>query len=385
MPPKNLAFTVQEYRGRVAKVQKAINAFGWDGLLLHNLASICYLTGFQSLSVHKFWTCIVLPEGDPILLSQDFESYNAQWGCWLTHIETFEVFADPVAALRDLLKKMKLDRKKLGIELGTWSSLTAQGYLKLQQTVPKATFEDATDIVPRVQAVKSPTEIKYLREAGRISTLAMQAAIDAVAEGRTDNDIAAAASAKLIQEGSEYQCYQPIVTVGLRSGIPHTSFHRIPIRAGDPVFMEFGACINRYSAPMMRTAVIGEPSPKMRRMFEMCRRSVDASIAALGPGVTGGEVAAAAGKAIGKLPAGWVWHGYHAYSVGLGFPPEWADSLEVGASPGSKAILEPGMSFHCSTSIRDPGKLGTTCSETVLITENGCDVLTDLPRQLFVK
>lgn len=385
MPSKNLAFTIQEYRGRVAKVQQAISARGWDGLLLHNLASICYLTGFESLSVHKFWTCIVLPEGDPILLSQDFESYNALWGCWLSKIETFEVFADPIAALRDLVKKLKLDRKKLGIELGTWSSLTAQGYLKLQEVLPKAKFEDATALVPSVQAVKSAAEVKCLREAGRITTLAMQAAIDAVAEGLTDNDVAAAASAKLLQEGSEYQCYQPIVTVGSRSGIPHTSFHRIPIRRGDPVFMEFGACVNRYSAPMMRTAVIGEPSPKMRRMFEMCRRSVDASIANLKPGVTGGEVAAAAGKAIGKLPAGWVWHGFHAYSIGLGFPPEWADSLEIGASRGNKEMLAPGMSFHCSTSIRDPGKLGTTCSETVLITKTGCEVLTNLPRQLFVK
>lgn len=382
---KSLAFSVPEYRSRVQKVQTLISKQGWDGLLLHNLASICYLTGFESLSVHKFWACLVLPEGNPILLVQDFESVNAQWGCWVERIETFGVMADPIVALKELLHELRLDRKKLGIELGILASLSAQGYVRLQESLPRVRFEDGTRVVPRVMAIKSPAEIKYLREAARITTLGMSAAIKAVSEGKTDNDVAAAASETLIREGSEYQCYQPIVTVGKRSGIPHSTFQRIAIRRGDPVFMEFGACVRRYSAPMMRTAVIGEPSAKMKRMFEMCKRSVDASVETLGPGVTGGEVAAAAAKAIGPFPEGWVWHGIHAYSVGLGFPPEWADCLDVEASRGSRAILEPGMSFHCSTSIRDPGKLGTTCSETVLITEKGCEVLTNLPRQLFVK
>ena len=97
-----------------------------------------------------------------------------------------------------------------------------------------------------------------------------------------------------------------------------------------------------------------------------------------------GDVAAAAEHAIGPLPAGWVWHGIYAYSVGLGFPPEWNDS-DVLVVKGSATVLRPGMVFHCSTSIRDPGILGATCSETVLITERGCEVLTDLPRELFVR
>ena len=99
--------------------------------------------------------------------------------------------------------------------------------------------------------------------------------------------------------------------------------------------------------------------------------------------VTAGEVAARSEKALGPLPRGWVWHGIYAYSVGLGFPPEWADCDAVEVSRGGKAELRSGMVFHCSTSIRDPLRVGMTCSETVLITERGCEVLTDLPRELF--
>src|SRR5262249_38584968 len=158
------------------------------------------------------------------------------------------------------------------------------------EAVPAAKLIDATDLVPSAAAVKSPAEIAYLREAARISSVAMRAAIEAVQEGRTDNDIAAVAAERLVREGSEYMCYQPIVTVGPRSGVPHSTFQRVPIRRGDPVFMEFGACIRRYSSPVMRTALVGKPPDKMKQMFGMCLASVNTSLANLKPGAVAGEV-----------------------------------------------------------------------------------------------
>ncbi|MDA0835647.1 MAG: Xaa-Pro peptidase family protein [Planctomycetota bacterium] len=382
---RRLAFTEAEYRSRVAKVQSAMAEKRLDALLCYNMASICYLTGLESIAAHKYWLCVVPAHGDPLLLMQDFESHNASLSSWIDRIETYALFADPVNATRNILTAHQLDDGRLGIELGALSSLSTQDYLRLSRMIPAAELIDATDVVPCAATIKSPAEISYLREAGRISSLAMQAAINVVSEGTTDNDIAAVAAETLIHEGSEYMCYQPIVTVGPRSGVPHSTFQRIPIRRGDPVFMEFGACVRRYSSPIMRTAVVGKPSSKMREMFDHCLISVNTSIANLKAGAVTGEVAAASERAIGPLPEGWVWHGYYAYSIGLGFPPEWADCGEIDVVKGNKTVLAPGMVFHCSTSIRDPGKMGTTCSETVVITNDGCEVLTNLPRELFVR
>ena len=380
---KQLAFSVEEYRGRVAVVQQALAQHGLDALLVYNPASICYLTGLESIAVSKYWLCLLPAGGDPLLLTQDFESHNAQLSSWIDEVETYGIVADPVQATQRMLQARGLDGKVLGVELGPLSSLSTQDYLRLRQAVPAARLVDAGEIVPCAAAIKSPAEIAYHREAGRISSLAMRAAIAAVREGRTDNDIAAVAAECLLREGSEYMCYQPIVTVGARAGVPHSTFQRVPIRPGDPVFMEFGACVRRYSSPIMRTAVIGRAPDKLRRMFEMCLASVTESLTNLKPGAVAGDVAAASEKAIGPLPAGWVWHGYYAYSIGLGFPPEWGDCEGIAVVKGSQAILRPGMVFHCSTSIRDPGKLGATCSETVLITAGGCENLTNLPRELF--
>lgn len=380
---RRLAFPVAEYQARVRKVQKAMAARKLDGLLVHNMAGICYLTGLESIAVHKYWLCLVPNSGDPVLLVQDFESHNVRLSSWLEKVETYAIGADHVEATRRLLQARKLTGAALGVEMGSLSSLSVQDYLRLREALPKANLVKATDLVPAVAAIKSPAEIAHHRAAARISSAAMQAAIAAVREGATDNDIAAVAAERMLRAGSEYFCYQPIVTVGRRSGVPHSTFRRVTIRRGDPVFMEFGACIHRYSSPLMRTAVVGPPSDKMNRMFGMCLRSVNTSIEQLRSGVTAGDVAARAAKALGSLPRGWIWHGIHAYSIGLGFPPEWADCDDIEVSSGGKAELRTGMVFHCSTSIRDPWQLGMTCSETVLITEKGCEVLTSVPREMF--
>lgn len=382
---KRLAFSVDEYRARVARVQATLADKQLDALLCYNLASICYLTGLESIAVHKYWLCIVPRAGDPVLLVQDFESHNALLSAWVSQVATYAIFADPVAETARTLAAMRVDRTSLGVEMGPASSLSARDFSRLRDALPGARLVDASDLVACAAAIKSGAEIAYLREAGRISSAAMLAALEVIAEGRTDNDVAAAAAECLIREGSEYMCYQPIVTVGARSGVPHSTFQRIPIGRGEAVFMEFGACVRRYSSPVMRTAVIGKPSDKMRHMFELCLASVNTSISNLKPGAVADDVAAASERAMGPLPKGWVWHGYYAYSIGLGFPPEWADCGEIDVVRGSRSILQPGMVFHCSTSIRDPGKLGTTCSETVLIMPDGCETLTHLPRQLFVR
>lgn len=386
-PPKQLAFSVVEYRDRVRRVQRDMAAQGLDALLLTVAGSVCYITGYETLSQSNFYLVIVPQSGDPLALMRRFESYNAWLYSWLEDGQhtLLELDANPIEETRLLLERQGLANKKLGIEIGPLTSMPPADYLRLKGILPQAALVDASNLVPWVRAIKSPAEIAYHRDAGRISSAGTQAAIDAARAGVTDNDVAAAAAERLYKEGSEYMCYQPIVTTGRRSGVPHSTFHRVPIREGDHVFMEFGASVCRYSSPIMRVVMMGEPTSEGRRMAEACLRSVDTMAETIKPGLVGGEVAEKCEKAMGSLPSNWLWHGYYGYSVGLGFPPEWSDCLELNIMKGGKTVLQPGMVFHCSTSIRDPGVMGTTFSETMTVTEHGCEVLTTLPRVLIVK
>jgi Xaa-Pro dipeptidase len=382
---KTLAFPVPEYQRRVAGVQRAMAERNLDLVLGTTMASVCYLTGIESVSPHKLWLIAVPKDAPAELLCQDFESHNALLSSWLEARNLYGLHDDPYKATADLARKLGFARARIGVEMGNFSSLGISGYLPLKAMLPDADFIDATDCIPSVMAIKSEPEIACLRRAGRMTGEAMTRMIDAVKPGATDNDVAAVGYESMIRQGSEYSSYPVIVTTGQRSGVPHSTFHRVPIVSGDPVFIEIAAAVERYQTPMLRTAVLGEPAPLERELAKAAIASVEAMIRNIKPGAIASDIAAQSARELASIPKHIVWHGYYGYSVGLGFPPEWSDHMALWIGIGQKDELRPGMVFHCSTSLRDAGVCGATCSETILVTEKGCEVLTTGPRELFLR
>ncbi len=380
-----LSFPTQEYGRRVRAVQQQAQRLDLDVMLATTMASVCYLSGIESVSPHKFWLVAVPREGAPLLFCQDFESHNAAISSWLPAEFTYPVGEDSVSYVVAMLRKLGFASARIGLESGyCWSSLSVQMYARMKQMLPDAEFVDATEAVSRAMSIKSAVEIQCVRKAAGITSQAMRAAIETIREGATDNDVAAAAYAAMIGGGSEYSALPVIVTTGARSGIPHSTFRRVPICRGDMVFIEIAAAINRYHAPMMRTAVLNEPAPQVEGLMRAAVSSVNTMIETIRPGVTAHMVAAAAQRCLQGLPSEIVWHGYYGYSVGLGFPPEWSDCPSLLIRLGHHDVLQPGMVFHCSTSLRDVGVRGVTCCETILVTEEGCEVLTEGKRELSI-
>ena len=263
-----------------------------------------------------------------------------------------------------------------GLPAGTYEGLVA--------ALPKAQFIDGSGIVEAVKTVKSPREIAHIRAAAKTTQAGMAAAIDAAREGAIDNDVAAAASEALIAAGSEYMCLSPVVTSGRRSGILHSTHKRNRLEKGDVVLLEMGGCIHRYSAPTMRTVFIGEPPAEARRMAEACLTALGNILNTIRAGVTADEVAQVGWESILTAGDGFVFHGNFGYAVGAGFPPTWADDTGAIMS-GIDTVLRPGMVFHHPVALRRMGRYGTAFSETTVVTEDGCEVLTRSPREIVVR
>lgn len=377
---RDLSFPTAEYELRLRKVQAAMAAAGIDVLLCHSVASICYLTGFESAQWSKYTMAVVTPDGPPILLAQDFEMANACATVWCSDWVTYPCHADPIATTRELLRARGWDRRRLGVELNRWS-LAVPTYLQLREAFAGTALVDATALMERVLRVKSPAEIAVIRRAADITTRGMVAALDRVRIGATDNDVAAAAYLALIEHGSEYMAITPIVTVGARSSIPHSTHRRVPIGPGESVLVEVGACVHRYSTPSMRAAITA-PAPDLpRAMYEACRSSITEVIRHMRPGAVADGIAAHADRVTAEFSSHCVWHGIYGYSVGLGFPPDWNDAPAL-IMRGSDLVLEAGMVFHVSTSLRKVGTCGVACSETVLVTPTGAEALTTAPREI---
>jgi Xaa-Pro dipeptidase len=377
---RHLAFDVEEYRRRVRRVQEVMAERDLDALLCHDFPNVCYLTGMESVLWTKYALALVPREGDPTLLAESFELPNALCCSWTEDNVGYDLGEDPIEATRQLLVARGLAAGRLGIE--PWA-LRLPVYERLRDALPAATLIDAGDVVHRVKVVKSPPEVAHIRRAARLTDAGMTAALAAVAEGVIDQAVARAAYDALIGGGSEYMALDPIVTVGARSGIPHSTHRRVRIERGDTVLIELGANIHRYTAASFRCAVVGPPPGQVAFMADACLASLQALIEAMRPGAVADDVAVAADRAWPEATARFVWHGIYAYSLGIGFPIDWND-CPVLIRRGEGLVLEPGMVFHCTTSLRETARCGTAFSETVLVTERGAEVLTDVPRRLVV-
>jgi Xaa-Pro dipeptidase len=376
------SFPRSEYEQRCRKVQAAMAERGLDALLCYSFPNICYLTGIESVLWYKYFLAVLPAAGDPILVAQDFEMPNAIIRSWATDRVSYPLREDPVDATVKLLAERGLSARRLGVETSPWA-MPVPTYLRLKETLREAELVDASDLVATVKVIKSPAEIECIREAARLTSAGMRAAIDIYKEGVTDNDVAAAAYETMIAGGSETMCLDPIVTIGEWSGVPHSTHCRRLIGRGDPGLLEMGACIHRYTAAIMRTAVAGQPSDDVRRASDACVTSLNTCIEHMKPGAVADEIARKADSSWAEISTRLIWHGIYGYSLGLGFPPDWNDCATL-IERGAEVVLQPGMVFHVTTSLREQAKYGTAYSETVLITEDSNEVLTDVPRELAI-
>ena len=376
-----LSFSMHEYDTRVASVRRSMAERGLDALLVHHFPNICYLTGYQSFNNYDYYALLLPLEGEPALILWDSELGNAKVSSWITRTYTFPTRGDAVALTFTMLNDYKLGKGRIGLELTT-GNLTVRSYQRIAAAFPEATFVDCSNLVEEHRLLKSPAEIEYIRQAAALSDSGTEAAVNAARAGGTDQDIAAAAYQTLLATGSEYMCLQPVVCTGMLAGIPHGNHRRLEVKTGDTILLELSGCIHRYNAPLMRAISIGQPDKTARRMADAILQTLNGVIDAMQPGRAFDEVAAIGERAIARAGDDMIFHHTFAYSVGLGFPPTWAD-CPVTIIAGDQTILKPGLVFHLPISLRKSGTHGVAMSETVVITETGNEVVTELDRVLF--
>ncbi len=382
--PKDVAFPLQEYERRISQVRQLMSERHLDAILTCSPSNICYLTGHHSVNLWDYQCLILALNGQPVLVLWQFELGRFQSSCRTAQAATYQTEDDPIAFTTQTLEKLGLRSSCLGMEL-TSVCLTVQLYQRLLAQLPQAKIENGSGIVESVRLVKSEDEIACLRRAAAITCSGMEAGIQAVGNGVFDSEVAAEATRRLLVAGSDFMCIEPIVAAGYRSGLAHSSFSRKRLESGESVFIELGACANRYTAPLMRTAVLGQPSEQLRRLAEASSRSIDAMVAVMKPGVIASEVAKAGKKAIEPVESQVVFHYVFGYSVGIGFPPSWLESAFYLRADNHRG-LQAGMVFHLPMTLRIFGLCGVGFSETVLVTETGAEVLTTrMDRSLIVR
>jgi Xaa-Pro dipeptidase len=380
---KDLHFSLEEYHDRLSKLRAAMETRGVEVLLSYTPENIYYLSGYETPGYYTYQCAIVPLVAEPIMFTRYLEETNVRGLSWIDTRAYYNDNQDPVAETIRTLQEYGLADKTIGVEEQSWF-LTVADYRRLQEGLPNATFKDASNTVEQLRLIKSDQEIAYIRQAAAACDEGMRRAIEVAAAGKTENDLALALYAGALAHGSEYMSLPPFVASGYRSALAHATWSGRELVEGEVVFLEHAGVIHRYSAALIRVLSVGEPPDKVKRMDEAARAGLRAAIATAAPGVPAFEVDRACRGAIRGLGFGDYFRHRTGYSIGINFPPDWGEGYIMSIKESEPRPLAAGMTFHFVPGLFDYGHAAVGCSQTVLITEDGCEPLSTIPEQLFV-
>ena len=278
--------------------------------------------------------------------------------------------------LRANPKRVGLDRKALGIEA---EHLTVAERQRLKELLPsKVKLRSVSQFVEKARMLKDADEIIRLRAAVLQGSKLFDVVLKAIRPGVRETEVAAELEYAARKAGAEGMSFETIIASGPRSALPHgrASSARIPARGF--VVCDFGVILAGYCSDMTRTVHVGRPSAEARGIYDAVREAQQAAIAAVKPGVSLGEVDRAARNVLKRDGLG----RYFTHSTGHGV------GLEIHEAPrvanGQKEVLRPGMVITIEPGAYLPARGGVRIEDMVVVTANGCEVLTPTTKEMAV-
>ena len=362
-------------RFRLQKLSNALTESNLDALVLNPAPSLLYTTGLHFHLMERPVIGIFTPDGRVGIVLPELETAKLAG----LDVDVFS-FGENPATWSDVFKKafatFGLDGKRIGVEPMAMR-LLEYGYL--QAAAPKATFPDATETIASMRMCKDEHEIANMRKAVEIAQNALEATLPKVKIGISEKEIAAELVMQLIQHGSMSPFpFQPIVSGGPNSANPHATPTERKLQEGDLLVIDYGAMYNDYVSDITRTFAIGELDAEYRKIHEIVQASNAAGRAAAKPGLPASVVDIAARKVIDD--AGYGEYFNHRTGHGLGMEGHEAPYMRA----DNERILEVGMAYTVEPGIYLPNRNGVRIEDDMIITADGSESLTTLPREIRV-
>lgn len=228
------------------------------------------------------------------------------------------------------------------------------------------------------RAVKAPWELDRMRKAQQITDRAFSQVLTRIRPGMTEKQLQAELIYCLYQNGGEGLSFDPIVVSGENTSLPHGVAGDRVIQEGDFVTMDFGATYGGYCSDMTRTVAVGYVTEEMRRVYDIVLQAQLAGIGATRAGVTGKEIDQAARQVIADAGYGdYFGHGY-GHCIGM-------ECHELpSCSPSGTEVMQIGMVSSAEPGIYLPGKFGVRIEDVVIFTAEGCEDITQSPKNLII-
>jgi Xaa-Pro aminopeptidase len=232
-------------------------------------------------------------------------------------------------------------------------------------------------LVESLRAVKQPDEVEAIRRATEVTNRVYERMSEERFNGRSEKELVWRMTELFHEEGADEPAFETIVAAGPTAASPHAMPGDHVVQEGELVLIDAGAKLDGYCSDCTRTFAVGEVSESLREIYDVCLRGQQAGLDGVRAGATGQEADAAARAVI--TDAGYGENFGHGLGHGLGLlvheaptlRPESTDTLAA----GHVATVEPGIYLS--------GVAGVRIEDLVVVTEDGCDVLTSFPKELI--
>ncbi len=346
-----------------------------DAIALIPGQSLTYITGLHFHTSERPVT-LIISKDQSVLIMPELEVAKANQSKIPLHVIPFK--DNPASwplAFAQAIQYLGLQKAKIGVES---TRMRYQELSLLQQSSPGLAFLSGDVLLTTLRIQKSGDEIQSIRQAVKIAEDALTATLPVIGPGTSEAQIALELTINLIRFGSiTGSSFEPIVAAGPNAANPHATISDRVLQNGDLLIIDWGAVYNDYISDLTRTFAIGPVEEELARIVEIVHQANSAGRLASQPGVTAGSVDKATRNIIQE--AGYGEFFIHRTGHGIG--------MEVHEPPyifsENDLLLEPGMVYTIEPGIYLPGKAGVRIEDNVVITEQGCEVLSQFPRELI--
>ena len=363
-----------DYAGRLQRLQNQIAAQDLDALLVTHQPNIRYLTGFTGSAA-----ALLVHEAGAVMFTDGRYRTQAQ-----AEVRNARIVIGKLPPLVEGGSWLAQHRSRLSgrvtLALGMEAeSLTVGSRRRLVSSLGKGfRLKEAPQLIERLRMIKDEDEVRWMRAAAELGASLFQVACATLRPGVTENAIAAGMEYEARRKGAEGMAFPTIIASGKRSALVHgrASCQIIPRRGF--VVCDFGVILAGYCSDRTRTVHVGRASREAKSFYGAVLEAQLAGLAAARPGARAAEVDAETRKSLrrSKLAR------YFSHSTGHGVGLEIHEAPRLAA--GETEVLRPGMVITIEPGAYVPDKWGVRIEDTVLVTEDGCEILTPSDKQLIV-
>lgn len=277
---------------------------------------------------------------------------------------------------RKLIKRKLSKHKRIGVNS---KELTHSNFRLLKKICAGSKLIDVSEGLNEARMIKQPDELARIKKACSIGSRVCGAIPDMVKEGMTETEASAELSYSMMRLGAAGPAFESVVAFGPKSAEPHYSpSPKRRLRTGNLALFDFGAKYQRYVSDITRTFVCKSASKKKKEMHSTVLEAQEAAVDEIADGVSGSDVDEAARKVIDNTK----FRGLFIHSTGHGLGISVHDPGSISST--QDMVLKEGMVLTVEPGVYIPKYGGVRIEDDILVTRNGCRVLTSCPKELRV-